>query len=168
MSPSDDWYGWRVLTRLVEVTDFVAYGKFCVCRVDPKELATESEMPDAKELLGRVPTVFDYSGRRRLNDHSTLVIDLQRGTGFAWPLTGGAAGMQHYRTEHFRSIEFLVCPLYLPFVLWLHLAGIWAMGGSTLDDIPRYLELPIAFGYRDKEDGALLRTRDLQDPPGTV
>jgi hypothetical protein len=126
-----------MLTRFVEVTDGIAYGKFLVSRLDAHELATPSAMPEAPE--GQ--RLMSYSGRRRFNDHSTLVVDLQRGTAFAWPLQGGRIGMEHFLRSHLEGMAELVCPLYLPFVRWLHEDGTWSMGAGNLDDIPSYIEL---------------------------
>lgn len=130
-----------MITRFVEVTDGMMYGKFMVCRLDASELATTTAMPEAPE--GQ--RLLTYSGRRRFNDHSTLVIDLQLGTGWAWPLSDGLIGMRHYAREHFdRDLAPHVCPMYLPFVLWLYEQGKWARGAGDIAEIPRYLDLRTA------------------------
>ena len=119
-------------TRFVEVTDGVAYGKFLVCRMTAQELTTRSHMP------GALPTDFllTYGGRRRFNNHSTFIIDLQLGTGAAWPLLNLASD---YQREHLQGLP--MCPLYMPFVEWLSTKGDWAMGSGDINDIPRYLDL---------------------------
>lgn len=134
-----------MITHFVEVTDGMMYGKFMVCRLDATELKTTTAMPEAPE--GQ--RLLTYSGRRRFNDHTTLVIDLQRGTGFAWPLENGVIGMQHYIREHYDKdvgpkLAWLVCPMYLPFVLWLHEQGKWRNGRGFIQEIPRYLDLRTA------------------------
>jgi len=129
-------------TRFVEVTDGFAYGKFLVCRMTSEELSTWSAMPEAPE--GQ--RLLTYGGRRRFNERTTLVLDLQLGTGYAWPLENGVIGMQHYISKHYEAdfgpkFAWMVCPMYLPFVLWLHEQGTWAEGAGSIDDIPRYLDL---------------------------
>lgn len=133
-----------MITQFVEVTDNVAYGKFMVARLDVEDLDARTAMPEAQPPLGSddwAPRLLSYGGRRRFNDHSTLVIDLQRGTGYAWPLEGGEIGMLHYRNEKLGRIEHLVCPMYMPFVQWLHEKGEWAHGAGDITLIPRYLPL---------------------------
>lgn len=136
-----------MITRFVEVTDGIAYGKFLVCRMDSQELATRTAMPEAPEDQ----RLLTYAGRRRFNNHTTLVIDLQRGTAFAWPLENGRIGMEHYIRKHFHDddgdplIVGLVCPLYLPFVLWLHEQRKWVEGAGDITEIPRYLDLVEAY-----------------------
>lgn len=122
-----------MITRFVEVTDGWMYGKFLVCRMDAEELATPSEMPDARHG----ERLLVHGGRRRFNDHSTLVIDLQLGTAAAWPLQGL---MEAYESEHLWHLH--VCPMYRPFVRWLYEQGRWAMGAGDITEIPRYLEVP--------------------------
>lgn len=135
-----------MITHFVEVTDGFAYGKFLVCRLDRDELTMRTAMPEAHgELL------LNYAGRRRFNDHTTLVVDLQVGSAFAWPLENGEIGFRHYLDKHYaRSANIidgdppifaLVCPLYLPFVLWLHEQRKWAEGAGNIEEIPRYLDL---------------------------
>ena len=130
--------GGPVITRFVEVTDGFAYGKFMVCRLDAAELATKTAMPDADG-----ERLLTYGGRRRFNERTTLVVDLQIGSGFAWPLENGPIGFHHYLHHKLLPAEVrrVVCPLYLPFVLWLHTEGAWAEGAGSLEDIPRYLDL---------------------------
>lgn len=134
-----------MITRFVEVTDGFAYGKFLVCRMTGEELGTWSAMPEA----GEGQRLLTYGGRRRFNERTTLVIDLQIGSAFAWPLENGEIGFRHYLDKHFRDamdppvILALVCPLYLPFVLWLHEQGKWAEGAGKIEDIPRYLDLRV-------------------------
>lgn len=136
-----------MITRFVEVTDGFVYGKFLVCRLDPGELATKSAMPGA----GEWDRLLTFAGRRRFNERTTLIVDLQVGTAFAWPLENGEIGFRHYIDKHYaRSANIidgdppifaLVCPLYLPFVLWLHEQGKWAEGAGDIEEIPRYLDL---------------------------
>ena len=130
-----------MITHFVEVTDGFAYGKFLVCRMTGEELSTWSAMPEAPE--GQ--RLLTYGGRRRFNERTTLVIDLQLGTGLAWPLSDGLIGMRHYTREHFdRDLAPHVCPMYLPFVLWLYEQGKWARGAGDITEIPRYLDLRTA------------------------
>jgi hypothetical protein len=126
-----------MITQFVEVTDGIAYGKFAVCRMTGADLAVETAMPEAEP--GQ--RLLTYAGRRRFNERTTLIIDLQRGTAFAWPLERGAIGMHHYLTNKLGGMEQLVCPLYMPFVLWLHERGRWAEGDGRIEDIPRYIDL---------------------------
>ena len=128
-----------MITRFVEVTDGFAYGKFMVCRMDGAELSTETAMPEA--MSGQ--RLLTYAGRRRFNERTTLVIDLQIGSGYAWPLENGEIGFHHYLHNKLPPAEVrrTVCPLYLPFVLWLHEQGKWAEGAGSIEDIPRYLDL---------------------------
>jgi hypothetical protein len=115
----------------------MAYGKFMVARMDVEELLTKTAMPEAPPDT----RLLTYSGRRRFNNHSTLVVDLQRGSAFAWPLEGGELGMNDYIAQHLEQLPSLVCPMYLPFVRWLHDRRQWGMGRGSLRDIPRYLDL---------------------------
>lgn len=124
-------------TRFVEVTDGLAYGKFLVCRFDIHDLQTNTAMPEAAPGT----RLLTYSGRRRFNDHSTLVVDLQRGTAAAWPLNGPVAMADDYLHAHLKGLEKLVCPLYLTFVRWLYDQGHWGMGAGSVGDIPRYIDL---------------------------
>jgi hypothetical protein len=110
--------------------------------MDSGELMTPTAMPEAPE--GQ--RLLTYSGRRRFNNHTTLIVDLQVGTAFAWPLENGLIGMQHYISKHYEAdfgpkFAWMVCPLYLPFVLWLHEQGKWAEGAGDITEIPRYLDL---------------------------
>jgi hypothetical protein len=139
-----------MIVRFVEVTDGVAYGKFLVCRMDAVELATRSAMPEA----GPDQPLLTYGGQRRFNQRTTLVVDLQRGTAAAWPLENGDIGMHHYLTGKLEGIGPLVCPMYLPFVRWLHLAGFWAEGAGDITTIPAYLRLEP--GYMSRLLSALL------------
>lgn len=126
-----------MITRFVEATDGCAYGKFLVCRMTREELATPTAMPEAALLGGDVPPrLLTYGGRRRFNDHSTLVVDLQRGTAAAWPLQGVR---EAYAVEHLSGLP--VCPLYMTLVQWLYDDGRWAMGAGSILDIPSYIEL---------------------------
>lgn len=122
-----------MITRFVEVTDGGFYGKFLVARMDPTELRTPSAMPEADGH-----PLLTYCGRRYFNSHSTLVVDLQRGTGASWPLQGV---MDSYLHEKQQQLPALVCPLYFHFVGWLYADGRWAMGAGHLDEIPRYIDL---------------------------
>lgn len=129
-----------MIARFVEVTDLVAYGKFLVCRMTPVELATPTAMPEARLLVPDAapsPPLLTYGGRRRFNSHSTLVVDLQRGTAAAWPLQGVA---EAYKAEHLQNLP--VCPMYMPFIEWLYRDARWAMGAGDITDIPAYIELP--------------------------
>lgn len=122
--------------RFVEVTDGFAYGKFLVGRLTPEELSTETAMPGAEAHQ----PLFTYSGRRYFNHRTTLVIDLQRGTAAAWPLENGAIGFEHYYLGKLKGLDALVCPLYMPFVMWLHEQGKWAEGAGDIAEIPRYID----------------------------
>lgn len=127
-----------MIVRFVEVTDGVAYGKFLVSRLDAVELGTRSAMPEADG-----EPLLTYGGRRRFNQRTTLVVDLQRGTAAAWPLENGDIGMHHYLTTKLGGIGQLVCPMYLPFVRWLHLKGDWSDGAGDITTIPTYLQLEL-------------------------
>lgn len=124
-------------TQFVEVTDGLAYGKFMVARLDMHDLQARTHMPGARTG----DRLMSYGGRRRFNDHSTLVIDLQRGTAAAWPLNGPAAYADDYIRSHLQGLEKLVCPLYITFVKWLYSQGQWGMGEGSIGDIPRYIDL---------------------------
>jgi hypothetical protein len=126
-----------MITRFVEVTDGVAYGKFLICRMDVIELSTPTAMPDAP--AGQ--RLLTYAGRRQFSERTTLVVDLQRGTAAAWPLENGEIGMVHYLDGKLSGLDRLVCPMYLPFVRWLHLDGRWAEGAGDILAIPAYLKL---------------------------
>lgn len=123
--------------QFAEVTDGIAYGKFMVARLDTAELNAPSAMPEAPPGT----RLLTYSGRRRMNDHTTLVIDLQRGTAAAWPLNGPVSNARHYLTEHLRGLERLVCPMYIPFVGWLYEQDQWGMGEGSINTIPRYIDM---------------------------
>lgn len=159
-----------MISRFVEATDGSAYGKFLLLRMDEEELDTRTAMPPMERRQehrrsqansfrsesgperrshrerrvaaeSMLPRLLTYGGRRRFNDHSTLVTDLQRGTAFAWPLEGGTVGMQQFAAEKFPAISGLVCPLYLPFVAWLHEDGRLATGRGDIREVPRFVEL---------------------------
>jgi hypothetical protein len=131
--------------RFVEVSDGSAYGKFLLCRLTRTELHTPSAMPEAQGV-----DMLNFAGRRRFNNHSTLVIDLQRGTAAAWSLScpvekpseqDAKLAVRWYMDEHLSGLRMLVCPLYLPFVSWLTRRGDLAMGAGDLESIPRYIDL---------------------------
>jgi hypothetical protein len=124
-----------LIAHIVEATNGLNYGKFLLARLDADELRMPTAMPE-----GNGTPWWRHGGLRRLNPHTTLVVDLQTGEGACFTLEGSGFHA-HVDLERFRVH---VCPLYEPFLGWLYDRGEFARGRGDLTTLPRYLELPDA------------------------
>jgi hypothetical protein len=132
-----------VITHFIEAggNDF-NHGKFMLGRLTSEELATRSALPGYEnERLTRV------GGLRRLNERSTLVVDLQTGEGAVFFLDG------YYKAD-LEKTKIWVCPMFEPFLQWLYQQDL-AGGKGDITKLPRYVDLPHAEpafrGYRRGE-----------------
>lgn len=118
-----------MITKFIEASDGNAYGKFLLLRMDSEELNMMSALPGFEKQR-----LLTNGGRRKFNDHSTLVVDLQTGRAVALSLD------PYSWTKVDENITLWVCPLFRPFVKWLCQQGLDA-GKGDIRSLPAYIEV---------------------------
>ena len=120
-----------MITHFIEASDGVAHGKFMLGRLGGHELGLRSALPGFEEQR-----LLRVGGLRRLNDRSTLVVDLQTGNGAAFFISRGLWSADLQRTGPIH-----VCPMFRPFLKWLYEQKVPHPPITAICDLPRYVEI---------------------------
>jgi hypothetical protein len=131
--------GARVITHFIEASDGVAHGKFLLGRLSKVELAARSALPGFK-----THRLMSVGGRRKFNERTTLMLDLQTGEGAGFYLDGEIDARHDMTSRH---PKLWVCPMFRPTLYWLAEQGL-GNGAGSIAALPHYVEIDIATGVR--------------------
>jgi len=131
-----------MIVHLIEAANVGNWGKFALLRWSPEELRIPSTLPGYESYPVITPG-------RKFGHDETMVIDLQTGEGAAFILGGGECEARYQLNQ---KHQIWVCPLYEPFLVWLHEQPGLERGAGDITALPRFVELPEAefsfSGYR--------------------
>jgi hypothetical protein len=120
-----------MVTHFIEASDGMMHGKFMLGRLDSAELGVRSALPGSEE-----DPLMRVGGRRRLNERSTLIVDLQTGNGAAFFIGGGL-----WIADLNRTGPIHVCPMFPPFLKWLYEQKVPDFPATAIEQLPRYVRI---------------------------